>query len=46
MAIKIAEINLKTQEIADKKSSNNKTQAIGFCISNEEEEEDDYEDDE
>lgn len=45
MAIQIAEINLKTQEIA-KKSSNEKTQAIGFQISEEEEEDEDYEDDE
>lgn len=45
MAVQIAEINLKTQEIANKKSST-KTQAIGFQISEEEEDEEDYEDDE
>lgn len=42
MAIEIAEINLKTQEITNKKSSE-KTSVIGFQIE-EEEDEEEYDD--
>ena len=43
MAIQIAEINLKTKEITDKKSSE-KTSIIGFQIEQEEEDEEEYDD--